>query len=196
MWRHVLAVYLLIAFAAEAVVVTISDGAFLLCLRSETSIHPLPRGELADETIPDVAFPLLGKDSHLEPAISARGNRVRVHAGQYGMYSITAHVGAAIRGASCGVLHKEEPLADGICVGGHYKRHMLGNMDHYRIIPAHRAYRIVVIESDGGTRLVKTWPTEEAAMAHLRLLRQKAELVDRQMAPAPSEQDGRGKRRW
>jgi hypothetical protein len=58
-------------------------------------------------------------------------------------------------------------------------------MDRYRIIPAHRAYKVVVMEPNGGTRLVKTWPTEEAAIAHLRLLRQRAELIDRQMAPTP-----------
>jgi hypothetical protein len=65
-------------------------------------------------------------------------------------------------------------------------------MDRYRIIPAHRGYKVVVVDPNGATtRLVKAWPTEEAAMAHLRLLRQKAELVDRQMAPPPSEKDWR-----
>ena len=62
---------------------------------------------------------------------------------------------------------------------------MFGDMDRYRIIPAHRGYKVVVTEPDGGIRLLKTWPTEEAAMAHLKLLRQRAELVDRQMAPYP-----------
>jgi hypothetical protein len=50
----------------------------------------------------------------------------------------------------------------------------------------------VVMDPNGGTRLVKTCPTEDAAMAHLRLLRQKAELADRQTAPNPGKEDWRG----
>ena len=65
-------------------------------------------------------------------------------------------------------------------------------MDRYRIIPAHRGYKVVVLDPNGGTRLVKTWPTEDAAMAHLRLLRQRDELIDRQMAPPPGEKDWHG----
>ena len=65
-------------------------------------------------------------------------------------------------------------------------------MDRYRIIPARKAYQVVVTLPDGRTRLVKTWPTEDAAMAHLRLLRQRAELIDRQMAPPPGGKDWRG----
>ena len=69
---------------------------------------------------------------------------------------------------------------------------MLGDMDRYRIIPAHRAYKVVVTQPNGRTRLIKTWPTEEEAISHLRLLRQRAELIDRQMAPTPGERDWRG----
>jgi hypothetical protein len=64
---------------------------------------------------------------------------------------------------------------------------MLGDADRYRIVPAHRAYKVVAITRNGDMRIVKAWPTEEAAMTHLRLLRQRAELADRQMAPPPSE---------
>jgi hypothetical protein len=64
-------------------------------------------------------------------------------------------------------------------------------MDRYRIIPARKAYQVVVTLPDGRTRLVKTWPTEEAAISHLRLLRQRAEITDRQTNPTP-RQDWRG----
>ena len=57
-------------------------------------------------------------------------------------------------------------------------------MDRYRIIPALRAYQVVVTLPNGSTRLIKTWLTEEAAIAHLRLLCQRAELIDSQMNPA------------
>jgi hypothetical protein len=77
------------------------------------------------------------------------------------------------------------------CVGGRDRRYIFGDMDRYRIIPAHRGYKVVVMEPDGRTQLLKTWPTEEAAIAHLRLLRQRAELIDRQMAPTP-ERNWRG----
>ena len=48
---------------------------------------------------------------------------------------------------------------------------MLGDADRYRIVPAHRAYKVVAITRNGDMRIVKAWPTEEAAlMTHLRLL--------------------------
>ena len=43
----------------------------------------------------------------------------------------------------------------------------------------------------GDSRLIKTWRTEEEAVSHLRLLRQRAEHVDRQMNPTV-EKDWRG----
>ena len=58
-----------------------------------------------------------------------------------------------------------------------------GDMDRYRIVPARKAYQIVVALPDGGTRLLRTWRTEDEAISHLRLLRQRAELIDRQMNP-------------
>ena len=78
------------------------------------------------------------------------------------------------------------------CVGWRNRRHIFGIMDRYRIIPAHRAYKVVVTQPDGRLRLIKTWPTEDGAISHLRLLRQRAELIDRQMAPPPGEKDWRG----
>ena len=78
------------------------------------------------------------------------------------------------------------------CVGWRNRRHRFGIMDRYRIIPAHRAYKVVVTQPDGRLRLIKTWPTEDGAISHLRLLRQRAELIDRQMAPPPGEKDWRG----
>jgi hypothetical protein len=48
-------------------------------------------------------------------------------------------------------------------------------MDRYRIIPAHKACQAVVTLPNGRT--------EDDAISHLRLLRQRAELIDRQMNP-------------
>ena len=66
---------------------------------------------------------------------------------------------------------------------------MFGGTDRY--LPAHRAYNVVVMGPNDKVRLIKTGPTEEEAISHLRLLRQRADLIDRQMAPAP-ERDWRG----
>jgi hypothetical protein len=49
----------------------------------------------------------------------------------------------------------------------------------YRIIPVRRGYRVEGVQPNGETRAVRTWPTEDAAVSHLRALRQKAEIVDR-----------------
>jgi hypothetical protein len=68
---------------------------------------------------------------------------------------------------------------------------MFPDMDRYRIIPARKAYQVVVTLPDGSSRLIKAWPTEEAAISHLRLLRQRAEITDRQTNPTP-RQDWRG----
>jgi hypothetical protein len=69
---------------------------------------------------------------------------------------------------------------------------MHGDMARYQIIPARKAYQVVVTQPNGRARLIRTWPTEEAAMSHLRLLRQRAELIDRQMASAGVELDWHG----
>ena len=56
-------------------------------------------------------------------------------------------------------------------------------MDRYRIIPARKAYQVVVTLPNGSSRLLRTWKTEDEAISHSRLLRQKADLIDRQMGP-------------
>jgi hypothetical protein len=45
----------------------------------------------------------------------------------------------------------------------------------YRIIPFRRAYRVEAIQPNGQKRVVRTWPTEEAAVSHLKALRELAE---------------------
>ena len=60
------------------------------------------------------------------------------------------------------------------------------------LFPPTEPTRVVVTQPDGRLRLIKTWPTEDGAISHLRLLRQRAELIDRQMAPPPGEKDWRG----
>jgi hypothetical protein len=66
---------------------------------------------------------------------------------------------------------------------------MLDDTDCYRIFPAHRAYKVMAVDPNGDIRLVKTWPTEDEAISHLKSLRQRAELIDRQMNPKPSGRD-------
>jgi hypothetical protein len=51
-------------------------------------------------------------------------------------------------------------------------------METYTIIPRSGAYRIEATAEDGTRRLVGTYPTEEAAIALLRRLQQKAGLPD------------------
>ena len=43
-------------------------------------------------------------------------------------------------------------------------------MGTYCIIPARRGYRVEAIAPDGHRRLIKIWPTKEAAMRHMRSL--------------------------
>jgi hypothetical protein len=64
-------------------------------------------------------------------------------------------------------------------------------MDRYRVFPARKAYQVVATLPNGSTRLLRTWRTEEEAVSHLRLLRQRAEHIDRQMNPT-GEKDWRG----
>jgi hypothetical protein len=63
-------------------------------------------------------------------------------------------------------------------------------MDRYQIITAHRAHKVVGMEPNGRTRLVNTWRTEEAAIAHRKALRAMIERADRHSHP--SEKDWRG----
>jgi hypothetical protein len=44
-------------------------------------------------------------------------------------------------------------------------------MERYRIVPAHRAYKVVMVELGGHITVLRTWPTEEAAISHLKYLK-------------------------
>ena len=52
-------------------------------------------------------------------------------------------------------------------------------MINYRIVPLARVYRVESIDQDGHTQLIDTWPTEEAAVSHLRALQARAESAQR-----------------
>ena len=67
-----------------------------------------------------------------------------------------------------------------------------GDMDRYRIVPCCKAYQIVVALPDGGTR-VRTWcRTEDEAISHLRLLRQRARVIMVKYGPDLASADRRG----
>ena len=51
-------------------------------------------------------------------------------------------------------------------------------METYTIIPRAGGYRVVATEADGGRRVVQAFPTEDAAVALLRRLQEKAGLPD------------------
>ena len=55
-------------------------------------------------------------------------------------------------------------------------------MINYRIVPLARVYRVEAVDQDGRTRLIDTWPTEEAAVLHLRALQARAEAAQRVVA--------------
>jgi hypothetical protein len=63
-------------------------------------------------------------------------------------------------------------------------------MDRYRIIPAHRAYKVVQVEPNGAIRPLKTWRTEEDAVSHLKTLRDNIERTSHRLNPG--EKDWRG----
>ena len=63
-------------------------------------------------------------------------------------------------------------------------------METYRIIPLRHAYRVEAIQPDGQKRVVRTWPTEEAAVFHLKALQEVTERFGR--ALQPGEKDWRG----
>jgi hypothetical protein len=65
-----------------------------------------------------------------------------------------------------------------------------GYMETYRIIPIGHAYRVEAVHPNGQKRVVRTWPTEEAAVSHLKALREVAERFGR--ALQPGERDWRG----
>jgi hypothetical protein len=59
-----------------------------------------------------------------------------------------------------------------------------------RIIPLGHAYRVEAVQLNGEKRVVRTWPIEEAAVSHLKALREVAERSGR--AVQPGERDWRG----
>jgi hypothetical protein len=63
-------------------------------------------------------------------------------------------------------------------------------METYRIIPLGCAYRVEAIQPNGQKRVVRTWPTEEAAVSHLKALREVAERSSHTLQPG--EKDWRG----
>jgi len=63
-------------------------------------------------------------------------------------------------------------------------------METYRIIPLRHAYRVEAVQPNGQKRVVRTWPTEEAAVSHLKALREVAERFG--VALHPGERDWRG----
>jgi hypothetical protein len=63
-------------------------------------------------------------------------------------------------------------------------------METYRIIPLGRAYRVEAIQPNGLKRVVRTWPTEEAAISHPKALREVAERSSHTVHPG--EKDWRG----
>ena len=64
-------------------------------------------------------------------------------------------------------------------------------MDSYRIVPGHRAYRVEAIDTNGNIRIMGTWPTEDAAISHLKTLQASVEAAGRSRL-APFERDWRG----
>jgi hypothetical protein len=63
-------------------------------------------------------------------------------------------------------------------------------MINYRIVPLARVYRVEAVDQDGRSRLIDTWPTEEAAVSHLRALQARAEAA--QQTVEPGAKDWRG----
>ena len=63
-------------------------------------------------------------------------------------------------------------------------------METYRIIPLGGAYRVEAVQPNGQKRVVRTWPTEEAAISHMKALQEVAECSSRTLQPG--EKDWRG----
>ena len=63
-------------------------------------------------------------------------------------------------------------------------------MEIYRIIPFRRTYRVEGVQPNGQKRLVRAWPTEEAAVSHLKALREEVERSSPTLHPG--EKDWRG----
>jgi len=63
-------------------------------------------------------------------------------------------------------------------------------METYPITPLRHAYRVGDVQPNGQKRVVRTWPTEEAAVLHLKALQEVTERIGR--ALQPGEKDWRG----
>ena len=63
-------------------------------------------------------------------------------------------------------------------------------METYRIIPLGRACRVAAVQLNGQMRVVRTWPTEEVAVSHLKALHEATGRFGR--ALQPGERDWRG----
>ena len=61
-------------------------------------------------------------------------------------------------------------------------------MASYRIVPRHRAYCVEAMEGEQVT-ILRTWPTEEQAISHLRAL--KAAAAKTEPKPPPERRPGR-----
>jgi hypothetical protein len=48
----------------------------------------------------------------------------------------------------------------------------------YRIVPRRRGYQVEAVNPDGTSSVLETWPTEEAAVSHLRDLQRRAEVKE------------------
>ena len=57
-------------------------------------------------------------------------------------------------------------------------------------MPLGDAYRVEAVQPNGQKRVVRTWPTEEAAVSHLKALREVAERFVHVLHPG--EKDWRG----
>jgi hypothetical protein len=65
-------------------------------------------------------------------------------------------------------------------------------MDRYRIVPGRRVYRIEAVGANGNIRIVGTWPTEDAAVSHLKTLQESVAAADRSRQAPLGRQDWRG----
>jgi hypothetical protein len=69
-------------------------------------------------------------------------------------------------------------------------RHIAGVVS-YRIVPGHRVYRVEAVDDYGNIRVVGTWPTEDAAISHLKTLQEAVAAAGRSRQ-GPFEKDWRG----
>jgi hypothetical protein len=74
------------------------------------------------------------------------------------------------------------------------RRPVLGSVmeTSYRIVPRRRSYRVEGVAPNGTPRLLGTWPTEEAAVSHLKSLREVAERIERRRSPGAQDWRGQG----